>query len=662
MSERTEDEPGDTPPPASDSPEIIDAPFAANPPAEAPLPVPYEADPLPVPYEPDPLPVPAAPAPVPAPSASTAPAKRGILSRLLRRNRLLSEREAELRTREAEMLDRLATALERFGPEGAADDMRHFRQAREALSGLFLLVVAGEFNSGKSSFINALLGEKVLPEGVTPTTDRINLLKQGPVVGENLLEAYLLERTHPAPLLADLNVVDTPGTNAVIREHEELTRDFVPRSDLVLFVTSADRPFTESERAFLEQIRAWGKKVVLVINKIDLLERPDEREQVIRFVRENAEIVLGELPEVFPVSARTAQRAREAGDEALWEQSGFAAMDDWLVNTLDQQERVRLKLLNPLNVGLRLAAKYKEQAFERLKLLAEDVSTLQNIDAQLAAFHQEMLRDFEPRLGRLDAILNDMELRGERYLDETIRFGRIRQLLNAEQVRRDFEREVVGDTPRQIDDEVQRVIDWIVERNLRLWQDIGAYVERRQLARHREGMIGEVGGGFSYNRQALLDSIGQTARATVATYNREAEAHRLAEEVRSGAGSTIAAGVGVGLGLGMAALISSSVIDITGVVLASVMAITGLYVIPRRRSMAKADFAKKVAELRRRLNESLTRQVHAAVQDSTSRVNESIAPYRRFVEVQQAQLNEARGELVVAEDALLRLKSEIESG
>jgi hypothetical protein len=56
---------------------------------------------------------------------------------------------------------------------------------------------------------------------------------------------------------------------------------------------------------------------------------------------------------------------------------------------------------------------------------------------------------------------------------------------------------VVGDTPRDIDDEVGRVIDWIVERNLKLWQDISAYIDRRQIARHREGMIGEVGRGFS---------------------------------------------------------------------------------------------------------------------------------------------------------------------
>jgi small GTP-binding protein len=587
--------------------------------------------------------------------------RRGLIGRLMRRNRLLSDQEADLRAREAELLDRLNTALERFGPDADADDLRHFREAREALAGLFLLVIAGEFNSGKSSFINALIGERVLPEGVTPTTDRINLLRHGPEVGENMLEAYLLERTHPASLLTDLSIVDTPGTNAVIREHEELTRDFVPRSDLVLFVTSADRPFTESERSFLEQIRAWGKKVVMVVNKIDLLEKPEEREQVIAFVRENAATVLGEEPEVFPVSARLAQGARSSGDEEGWARSGFAAMDDWLVNTLDQQERVRLKLLNPLNVGLRLAARYKEIAFERLKMLADDVSTLQNIDTQLAAFHQDMLRDFEPRLGRLDSMLNDMELRGMNFFDDQIRFGKIRSLMRSDQVRRDFERVVVGDTPREIDDEVGRIVDWIVERNLKLWQDLGSYIERRRISRHREGMIGEVGGGFSYNRQALLDSIGRTSREVVSTYNREAEARKLAEEVRTGAGTTIVAGAGaIGVGTLVATVLTGAAADFTGILLATALAVTGLYVIPARRAHAKKEFSRKITELRTRLREALTRQVHAAISESSEKVNESIAPYRRFVVVQQDQLNEARDELVTAEDALMRLRSEIE--
>jgi small GTP-binding protein len=597
-----------------------------------------------------------------------------VIGKLLARRGILSKREQEIRAREQELLQRLATALERFGADVAADDLRRFQEAREQLTGLFLLVIAGEFNSGKSSFINALLGERVLPEGVTPTTDRINILRHGPEVSELLRAAYLLERTHPADVLREINIVDTPGTNAIIRRHEELTRDFVPRSDLVLFVTSADRPFTESERGFLEQIRQWGKKIVFIVNKIDILTRPEEREEVVRYVSEHAAALLGEAPQIFAVSAREAQEARGGGKdgkdgkggkdqekEELWSKSGFGAVEDYLLNTLDQEERVRLKLLNPLNVGLRLASKYKDATFERLKLLAQDVEAIQNIDQQLALFHQEMLRDFEPRLARLDVLLGDMERRGTRFFDETIRIGRIKSLMDSEGVKRAFEREVIGETTREMEDEVNRVIDWIVERNLRLWQDISGYIERRQLTRHREGMIGDVGPSFSYNRQALLDSIGRVSREVVGSYNRDTESRAIANDIQGAFATTALAEAGaLGLGTLVVTVVTGAAADLTGILLATVLAVGGFYVLPRKRRQAQRDLQRRIAELRVRLKDALTRQVHLELEQSTGRINEAIAPYRRFVQSQQQLLNEARGELVATEDALLRLRSDIE--
>lgn len=584
-----------------------------------------------------------------------------MIGRLLRRRSILSDREQELRAREGELLDRLAGALERFGADVAAADLQRFREARDQLSGLFLLVIAGEFNSGKSSFINALLGERVLPEGVTPTTDRINLLRHGPTVAEQPLQPYLLERTHPAELLREITVVDTPGTNAIIRRHEELTRDFVPRSDLVLFVTSADRPFTESERGFLEQIREWGKKIVFVINKVDILTRPEDRTQVCDYVRENAIALLGEEPRLFPVSARLAMEARERGADDLWQRSGFDAVEEYLLKTLDQEERVRLKLLNPLNVGLRLAERYKAAAFDRLKLLAQDVEALQSIDGQLALFHQDMLRDFEPRLAKLELLLSEMEGRGARFFEETIRLGRIRSLLDSEAVRRAFEREVIGDTPQQIEAEVGRIIDWIVERNLQVWQDVSRFVDRRRLAQHQEGMLGEVPTTFSYNRQALLESVGRVSREVVGGYDREAEARAIANDVQGTFATTALAEAGaVGLGTLVVTLLTGAAADVTGILLAAALAAGGFYFIPRRRRQAIREFRARIADLRTRLREGLTRQVHHEITQSTDRVNQAIAPYRRFIESQQQRINEARGELVAAEDGLLRLRAEIE--
>ena len=158
----------------------------------------------------------------------------------------------------------------------------------------------------------------MVAEGVTPTTAQINVLQYGDTVERQVRESNLHVITAPAPLLREIHIVDTPGTNAIIREHEAITAEFVPRSDLVLFVTSADRPFTETERAFLEQVRGWGKKVVIVINKIDILESASDRSRrCAAFVAENARALLGFSPEIFPVSARLALRAKQGEPAAV---------------------------------------------------------------------------------------------------------------------------------------------------------------------------------------------------------------------------------------------------------------------------------------------------------------------------------------------------------
>src|SRR5512139_518041 len=215
------------------------------------------------------------------------------------------EREALLKE-ERRVLHDLQMALVKFG--GESEDEESLRHSIQQLDELFLVVIVGEFNSGKSAVINALLGQRVLEEGVLPTTTRIHHIRYGKEPEKSVLGDGQTVLTFPIEFLSEMTIVDTPGTNAVIRKHETITTHFVPRSDLVLFVTSADRTFTESERTFLEHIRDWGKKVVFLINKIDILESDREIEQVENYVRENARNLLGVIPEVFPVSARGALR------------------------------------------------------------------------------------------------------------------------------------------------------------------------------------------------------------------------------------------------------------------------------------------------------------------------------------------------------------------
>ncbi len=268
---------------------------------------------------------------------------------------ILNAEQENLLNAERGLLNDLSAALARFG--AAQNDHATLAQSIQQLDELFLLVVVGEFNSGKSAFINALLGHKALKEGVTPTTTQINILRYGEAEQRLAESEGVLAVSAPVELLREISIVDTPGTNAIQREHEALTTSFVPRSDLVLFITSADRPFTESERAFLESIRDWGKKVVVVLNKIDLFQGEDELAQVSDFILQNARNLFGIAPEIFPLSARQALRAKQ-GEPELWAASRFQAVESYIQEALDETGRVRLKLLNPLGVGLHLAEQY----------------------------------------------------------------------------------------------------------------------------------------------------------------------------------------------------------------------------------------------------------------------------------------------------------------
>ena len=527
------------------------------------------------------------------------------------------------------------------------------------LDELFLLVIVGEFNAGKSALINALLGDDLLEEGVTPTTARIQLITYGDPPGREPAGPALDHVRVPAPLLREVDIVDTPGTNALNREHEAITARFVPRSDLVLFVTSADRPFSESERAFLEQIRSWGKKIVMVVNKKDILEGPAQVREVEAYISSRSQSLLGITPRVFSVSARWAREGRAAGDEAMLAASGLPELEAFLRTTLDETERFRLKLLNPVGVARNLVSSLLEAHTERLDLLAEDFRTLEDIEAQLEAYAQDIRREFELRLADIDNELHQMELRGMAYFDETLRLGRLPDLVRKERIRAEFERVVVGDTPRDIERKVEALIDWLVESDLRQWQAVVQHVNRRQ-AVHADRIVGQVGGRFESDRNRLLDTVGRAAREGMESYDRSAEAHRMATDVQQAVAGTALVEVGaVGLGATVALIASSTAADVTGLLAAGVMATLGLFIIPARRARAKKNLRERIAETRETLMSAITEQFHREADTSLARIRETIAPYSRFVRAEGDRLRSRTEELGAARDALDALREKV---
>ncbi|MCG6922980.1 MAG: dynamin family protein [Acidobacteria bacterium] len=525
----------------------------------------------------------------------------------------------------------------------------------------FLLVVVGEFNAGKSAFINALLGQAALKEGVTPTTARIGLLRYGETVGREVTAAGLESLTAPSEILRQLVIVDTPGTNAVLREHEALTRDFVPRADLVLFVTSSDRPFTESERAFLETVRAWGKKVIIVLNKADLLEASEDVGRVVTYVREQAQRTLGFAPDVFPVSARQALRARLEGDAPAVEESGLPAFEARVTATLDEAERFRLKLLNPLGVGRRVHGELAGLVEGRLELLGEDLRSLEAVDADLEARASDLEGDFKLRLSDVEKVLLDFERRGNAFFDERLRLMRIHELLSKERLRKDFETAVVADLPREVEKRVEAMVDWMVGAELRQWQDVMDRLGGRQGA-HTDKMVGRVDDRFEYDRQRLLEAVRSEAQRAVDGYDAPAEAKRLAQSVRDSVAQTALLQVSaVGVGTLVTALATTTAADVTGLVAAGALSVMGLFILPARRRRARAELATRVATLREKLLASLTAGFERERDRGQQKVRDAIAPYSRFVRSEGDRLREAQAALSGLRDGLATLGGRVET-
>lgn len=332
--------------------------------------------------------------------------------------------------------------------------------SEEVLDSTFSVVIAGEFNAGKSTLINALLGQKLLETGALPTTDQITVLtcdqqkretentsgSSDPIhVSNKANQSYNVEMTGYAhsnaiilhrlpvsnlPLLGDLTLIDTPGTNAVMSNHTERTLKLLPSADLILFVTSADRPFPESERKLLQSIQSYRKNIVIVINKMDVLDAAggdhgeEEKQKVAQFVADHAADLLGARAVVMPISAKDALAAKlihgmqsdgkERGDytetSKVWKRSNFSTLETFLKESLTEETKVQAKLLNPLGVTEGMLKECAQVLNARNKDLETDAATVNLFRNQMDSWKRDMdldMSQFQNDVG--DLLEKEME-------------------------------------------------------------------------------------------------------------------------------------------------------------------------------------------------------------------------------------------------------------
>jgi hypothetical protein len=201
----------------------------------------------------------------------------------------------------------------------------------------------------------------------------------------------------------------------------------------------------------------------------------------------------------------------------------------------------------------------------------------------------------------------------------------------------------------------------MVTQELRQWRSIGEIVRRRHRV-HGERIGGELHGLLESNRDDLLHGLGSAATRTIETYDRGAEAARLAESVRGAVAGAALLEVGaVGLGAAVGALATTTAADVTGMLAAGTLAALGLFVIPAKRARAKAALRERLERLRSALEQTLRTEFEQEIGRSLSRLEHTIAPYTRFVRGERQGLDQQLAAIEALRRTLAALEQRIDA-
>jgi len=405
-----------------------------------------------------------------------------------------------------------------------------------------------------------------------------------------------------------------------------------PRADLVLFVTSYDRPLSESERLFLEYIRgAWGKRLVVVVNKADLAETEAALAQVLEHVRDGLVRIFREAgienarpPLLFPVAARLALQAKEADPDGYqadprWGASRFAPFERFLKETLTDDARLALKLAAPLDAARTLLADVGQRIEAQRDVLAQDEVQLAALNGRFAEVRQSLDEIAGRAVAEVDRELLEMEKRGTRFLDDTIRVSRLGLIRDRNAFREEFDRQVVRDAEQRIEARLGEAADALLRRVFELWNE--TYARLTDL--RRDGSKAE--GGFMYDREQVLRDVLREARRTIDQYDMSEEARRLLENTRSAL--TVGGVTAVGIGAVAVVLIATTAFDLTGGLLAAgALGTLGFIVLPAQRKRAVREFSERVDTLRNDLRGSLERELAEEVDTTIGQVRQLVRP------------------------------------
>ncbi|HEY8671546.1 MAG TPA: dynamin family protein, partial [Terriglobales bacterium] len=488
----------------------------------------------------------------------------------------------------------------------------------------------------------------------------IYIFKHGPREENVDVSAQVTERYQPIAFLENFNIVDTPGTNTMVAEHQTITENFIPRADLVLFIFSVVNPWGASAWELLRFVnQKWLKNVVFVLQQADLRE-PREVEVIEQHLKDTANEKLGFVPPIFAVSARKAFLARtDSVDKArLWEESRFAPLAQHINLMVEESKNGLRKLVSTCQTAAVILSDNGQRLRNILATIERDEEQVSRLENILATRKEQTLRQVGGFLRGIEQACRQCETQGQELLEHNLSFWRTwRLVFGKAQWQEKFQADLEVKMRELIQPQVENALQ-LLETDLRsLWPQLQDAMEN-QFQSDSRAQVSQTIPDFARQRRELLQSIQLTLVERIAGRGMEAQLERMFRETANWLRLPAGIAAAGGLVTVIAAMSSAAVADVTGIIAASA-AIIGTFVAFGRRRKILAEYHRQMESKREELVAAIEQQLRHAIDLFYAEIAAAFQPLRAFCSAERKRYDPLLQRVEEIEKSLAQLTAEL---
>ena len=531
---------------------------------------------------------------------------------------------------------------------------------RNRISEPFMFVIVGEVKAGKSSFINALLetDKEICKVSPAPMTDTIQQIMYGETEAITVVNPYLKQVFQPVEILKEIAIVDTPGTNTIVANHQQITEDFIPACDLVVFVFESKNPYRQSAWDFFDFIHAdWRKKIVFVMQQKDLMPEHDLAINI-QGVRDYAEKKGLLNPNIFAVSAKQELEGQKA-------ESGFTAIRAYIADNITGGKSPKLKLLNNIQTSHNINEKIEKGLDERAEQYSEDnlfrADIRQTLDNQEIKSNKQVDILKENILASYDKITR----RTENELSEGLAFSTIikrsiSSFFNKDNGAKEWlitiSDKMKTDLNKEMHDRLLNGINDLSDSIQQMAKIIDLKIRAsKTILKHDHEIFSDI----AERRANVLKELQDTFQKFMSSSENFNDSNIFSDKGKSIA-PNIATGGGIAIiGMVIAALTNGVVLDVTGGVLTGVgLLFAGVTVVLQKGKIMNA-FHQEIEKGRNQLEENLDEKLKAYVHAIKNKIDANFAIFDDMLQKENLQIQDLRDQQRDIEDRLKTVDGEL---